>query len=401
MLDKDIIKHIINKFGINISRYKKSKHDEIVSIEPKGTRIGSALLGVIIDPFLVNKNEISNDHTNHRESIEIANVFLELGYQVDIISKLRGVFIPKKKYTFYVNLRTNFKKVSKYLNEDCIKIVNLDTSHWSSNNHAAAKRVINLQNRRNTSLACIRYITPNYAIEHCDYATMYGNEFTIGTYEFAGKQIYKTNIPSHLKIDNPAHKDFEKIKNNYLWFGSSGFVHKGLDLVLEAFTEMPDKNLIVCGPVDEEQDFKKEFHKELYKTENIDTKGWIDIESPEFPEIIDNCVATVFPSCAEGCNGGVVTCMKAGIIPIVSQQSGLEIESDYGFLFENLSVEGIKAKVNKVSGLPVEIMAEMTHKAWKYANLTHTVEAFHENYKKAIIDITAKESINQRVSRAD
>ena len=35
-------------------------------------------------------------------------------------------------------------------------------------------------------------------------------------------------------------------------------VHKGLDLVLEAFAGMPEYHLTVCGPVAKEKDFERE-----------------------------------------------------------------------------------------------------------------------------------------------
>jgi len=391
--DKDIIRHLINKAGISISRYKKSKHDELVSLEPEGICHGHALLGLIIDPFLLDDNDrISNKHTNHRESLEIAKIFLKLGYQIDVISKLRSTFIPKKKYTFYINLRTNFKNASRLLNDDCIKIVNLDTAHWSFSNYAAAQRVLDLQNRRQVSLASIRYITPNSAIEHCDYATMKGNDFTLGTYSFANKRIYKTNTPSHLKYESPLDKDFENCKRNFLWFGSSGFVHKGLDLVLEAFVDLPNYNLTVCGPIQEDEDFKKEYHKELFNTPNIVTKGWVDIESKEFADIINNSVAIVFPSCAEACNGGVITCMQAGIIPIVNQETGIDLETEFGILLKESSKEEIKEKVREISKLSAGNLSSMTRNAWSHVRTNHSVSAFHDNYKEAIVDIVQREN---------
>lgn len=395
--NKDLIKYLINKLGLNISRYKKNKHDQIVNLKPKGKSYGNALLGLIIDPFLLSVDEkISNKHTNHQESLEIANIFLELGYQVDVISKLRSNFIPSKKYTFYVNLRTNFKKISKYLNNDCIKIVHLDVSHWLFNNSSALSRTLDLQKRRGVALASHRHIKENYAIEHCDYATMLGNNFTISTYEYANKQIYRTNLPTCLIYDWPINKDFEKCRKNFLWFGSSGFVQKGLDLVLEAFADLSDCNLTVCGPIYDDEDFTREYHKELFETPNIFTKGWLDIDSREYIDTINNSIAIVFPSCAEGCNGGVVTCMQAGIIPIVSYQTGVDIDPEYGVLLEKTSIEEIKENVRRVSNFSGDILSSMARKAWEYARTNHTIKAFHRDYKNAVLDIVTRENEKSR-----
>ena len=39
---------------------------------------------------------------------------------------------------------------------------------------------------------------------------------------------------------SPEGKDFEVCRPHFMWLGSRGFVHKGLDVVLEAFSEMPE-----------------------------------------------------------------------------------------------------------------------------------------------------------------
>jgi hypothetical protein len=46
-------------------------------------------------------------------------------------------------------------------------------------------------------------------------------------------------------------------------------VHKGLDLVLEAFADMPEYHLTVCGPIQKEQDFERAYYRELYQVPNI------------------------------------------------------------------------------------------------------------------------------------
>ena len=59
-------------------------------------------------------------------------------------------------------------------------------------------------------------------------------------------------------------------------------VHKGLDLVLEAFAATPELQLTVCGPVDRERNFNDFYRRELYRTPNIRTVGWIDVAGREF-----------------------------------------------------------------------------------------------------------------------
>ena len=126
---------------------------------------------------------------------------------------------------------------------------------------------------------------------------MYGNEFTLNTYSYANKPIYRVPISTTVLYSWPEEKDFEACRKRFLWLGSGGLVRKGLDLVLDAFAEMPEYDLTVCGPIQRERDFEKAYYKELYQTPNIHTVGWVDIASPEFIEITNNCIGLIYPSC--------------------------------------------------------------------------------------------------------
>jgi hypothetical protein len=391
---KDKVKKTLDDIGVEVQFPGFGIQSKtFINMKPEGEIYGNALLALIIEPFLLNEDQkVSSKHTNEQESLEIANVFLELGFEVDIISKLRQKFTPEKEYTFYVNHRTNFETHSELLNEDCIKIVHLDVSHWLFSNFSALTRAFELRERRKIALSSFRHITENKAIELCDYATMLGNDYTMGTYRYAGKKIYRTSLPTYTTYNWPESKDFDACKNRFLWFGSSGFVHKGLDLVLEIFSRSPHLQLTVCGPVDEDAEFRNAYNKELYETPNIATLGWVDVASPRFVEVANSHAAIVFPSCAEGSNGGVITCMQAGLIPIASVQSGVDVDPSYGFLLETSGMDEIKSSIDSVSNMDAVTLKEMAYKAWSYARENNTITAFHDDFKHAIVDIIEQEN---------
>jgi glycosyltransferase involved in cell wall biosynthesis len=160
-------------------------------------------------------------------------------------------------------------------------------------------------------------------------------------------------------------------------------VHKGLDLVLEAFAQMPDFHLTVCGPVQHEKDFEDAYNKELYHTANILTTGWMDVSSPEFIEIARNCAGLVYPSCSEGQAGSVVTCMRAGLVPIVSLESGVDVSDDFGVSLRESSVNEIREAVTRLSSFPARQLNEMAVLAWKLAK-KHSRDRFAEEYCKLV-----------------
>ena len=83
-----------------------------------------------------------------------------------------------------------------------------------------------------------------------------------------------------------------------------------------------------------EKEFLREYERELYRTPNIHAVGWVNIGSQQFLDITQSCVAVVHASCAEGTVGSVITCMHAGLIPIVSYESGVDVH-DFGTLLKS------------------------------------------------------------------
>ena len=259
-------------------------------------------------------------------------------------------------------------------------------AHWLYNNTAAYKRCLALQQRKGITLKNYRMCELNWAIEYADYATIKGNQFTINTYRYAQKPFFRIYNPACTTYPWKEDKDYESCRNNYLWFSSRALVHKGLDLVIEAFTEMPDYHLTICGPIYAEKDFEDVYHKELYQTPNIHTIGWVDVTSSEFVDITNRCIGLIYPSCAEGQSGSVVNCLQAALIPIVSYESGVDID-DFGVILKNCSTDDIKNSIQMVSSLPAEELKLMSRKAWEFARANHTREKFAKEYQKVIENI--------------
>lgn len=363
----------------------------LVSLEPNRPNGRNVLLAYINDGFFLKAGQpVAHSHTSYWEALEIAKTFLELGYHVDVIDENNDRFTPAKPYSLFVSNRNNFDRIAPMLNHDCVKILHIDSAHWLFHNSAGYRRLQELQQRKGVVLRPRRSIQPSFAIELADYATVLGNEFTISTYKYADadRTFYRLPVASPLLYPGVEDKNFDACRKSFLWFGSGGLVHKGLDLVLDAFAEMPDYQLTVCGPVTEERDFTKAYYNELYQTPNIRTLGWVDIASPEFLDVVKGCLALVYPSCSEGQSSSVVTCLHAGLIPIISYECGLDV-GDFGTILKECSIEEIKASVRTISGLSREELARRARKVWEYARATHTRERFSREYQRIIATILA------------
>ncbi len=373
----------IQKFPAKVKGYIANQR--AISLKPEKTEQGNVLLSFIIDPFLLKPGQpIPNTHTHYWESLQMARTFLELGYSVDVISYKNQGFTPQKDYAFFIDARWNMQRLGPLLNRDCVKIMHLDTAHILFHDTAELRRLLALQQRRGVTLRPRRFEMPNLGIEQADCATLLGNEFTLSTYRYANKPIYRVPISTPVLYPWPEEKDFEACRKRFLWLSSDGMVHKGLDLLLETFAQMPEYQLTLCGPVQEEKDFEKAYYQELYQTPNIHTVGWIDISSTKFRELANNCIGLVYPSCSEGQSGAVLTCLHAGLIPIISYSSGVDVSDDFGVILKNCSIEEIKDSVQRIASLPPEELKRMARKAWEFARANHTRKKFAEEYRKIV-----------------
>jgi len=368
------------KVGYEISIHKiDADFYRCVSLKTAEPVKGNVLLAYILEPFKLTNAVKLNSHTHYWESFQIAQTFLSLGYHVDVIDYRNSAFVPKKTYDFFISARVNFQTIAERLNKECVKVVHLDTSHWVVNNYYAYKRYIAFQQRRKATPKLRKTIEQTWAIENADCATILGNQYTIDTYAFAGKPIYRIPISTCATYPSPIEKDFKACRTNFMWMGSKGLIHKGLDLALDAFVEMPEYQLFVIGPISREKDFENTYYDELYNTPNINTLGWVDVTSDQFLDISNNCLAIVYPSCAEGQCGSVINCMHAGLIPIVSYESGVDI-GDFGIVLYESSTNEIKDAVRRVAGMPESKIKQMSMDTWKYVNKNHSRESYAQAY---------------------
>lgn len=362
------------------TRVSSDRNHRSVSLPPKNNPRGRVLLSYIIDPFLLRPGDaISNQHTHYWESAEIARLFLQRDYAIDVISYRNTWFMPKHAYDVFISARTNLQQIAERLNPNCIKIAHLDTAHWVANNRAAYGRLNDLKERRGIVLHDPKLIEKNWAIEHADIATVLGNDYTLETYRYAKKPIYRIPISTPAVYEWPEDKNFSDCRMNFIWFGSAGFVHKGLDLVLEAFAGLPDHRLTVFAPLEAEPRFCRAFHRELYETANINAYGWIDVESVSFQNQMDNAIGLVYPSCAEGGGGSVLTCMHAGVIPIVTRSASVDLNGA-GVELCQCSVGAIRAAIESISAEPAQKLRALSLAAWNQARANHTRERFSGTY---------------------
>lgn len=356
----------------------------VVHQEPKRASRGNVLISYMTLPYLDHRQIVLDAHTNRWECMQMARTFLERGYAVDIIDFDDKSFIPQKRYAFFLDVGANMERIAPLLNSDCKKIFHGTTGYWRFFVDESEKRLDAIEKYRGVRLPSGRKPPAGDAIRFADTAIMLGSKHTIETYPADVQQkISRIPLSTTHTYPSPEEKDIEKVRRNFIWFGGAGLAHKGVDLVLEAFAVMPEYTLTLVGKISPTDPFAQAYKHEMYETPNIKTFGWLDPGGDEFKKIYENALGIVYPSCSEGCAGSVVLCMHAGLIPIVSFESGVDTGS-YGVTLKENSIKAIQDAVRGLATTNASELRERAIGAWNYARANHTRERFAQVFGEFI-----------------
>lgn len=294
--------------------------------------------------FVVNHN-----HTIFQERDTLINIINKKNYNVDLINYDNNYKIDYEKYDLVIGFGYALENAinSKY---NCITIFYANGSNPDFSNSLGIKKIISKYN--NDLISSVRISDTPYhkSVYLAKNRIILGNDVVKSTYPEA-KTNFNLNAFFYKTLDiNFKIKDFKSAKKNFLWFGGGGALHKGLDLLLEIFSKRNDISLHICGLTKSEDKFIRYFEDKM-KLENIYNYGFVDIKSNVFRELMYKCAFTIMPSISEGGAVSTLTTMgNGGLIPIVSKNTGLDINS-FGYLHNNNESEEIENKINFVLSL--------------------------------------------------
>jgi glycosyltransferase involved in cell wall biosynthesis len=370
---------------------KKQFYGGVISLTVGGRPRGNVLVSYANQGLILMRRglPVPTSHEQYWKTIAMAQTFIDLGFNVDVIHTQNQQFVPWKRYDVVVDTRFNLQRLNPYLDQDCIRVLHCDTAHIVFHNAAEMNRILNLQERKGVTIPPSRFERPNLGAEFANYITTCGNEFTMRTYRYAKKPVHKLPITVDAKWPSPKGKDFEQCRTRFLWFASRGMVHKGLDLVLDAFAGMPEYHLTIVGPVEDEPEFVQLYRNELYHHSNIRLVGWLQKESPDFVQLLDRSVAHVFTSCSESGAACVLETMGAGLIPIVNYESSVDVD-DFGVLLKSSAIEDIKEGVRSIACMPSVELKRRSIRAWEKVRSTYTRENFADSYMALMKTILAR-----------
>ncbi len=352
--------------------------DVLGSSKPK-----KVLLSYITFPFIYG---VSSSHTNLEEVWIIARVFDELGYRVDVQNFYRKKEAKYDEYDVVFGFGhaleiglTNRKESTGP------KFVAFETgSHPYFQNDRSLRRL-----RESFEKTGLWMWESSRILEHVfikqvtspDLLIVKGDDFVKSTYTRYGgiaPNLIKTFVH---QMPLPSGKLDQTRKNSrkYLWFGGGGAIHKGLDLVLESFKELPHLELHICANLDKERKFADHYHRHLHQLPNVKYHGFVGIDSPLFLELMETSAFIIFPSCSEANCASVVTTMyNGGLIPVVTASTGVEVKEN-GYEIHELSVEGVNDAIDRSQELDQKQLIQSADELLQKSKEIHSPEAFHQN----------------------
>ncbi len=310
------------------------------------------LISYITEPF---SGKDFSTHTNRQECRAIAEIFDRMGYSVDIVPYFYSSKIDFSRYACIFGLGDPLCKSFKQNVPGLIRIHYATGAHVAHQNRATLARAVEVHAKRGVwILDSCRVVEKIWSEQTTlvDAMIVLGGDWVAQTYRkhYAGP-IY-TLSPSYnaeLPLESLHGKDFKSACSHYLWFGSGGAIHKGLDLLLEAFAEMPEKTLHIAGPVLTEEDFSREFAQD-FALPNIIMHGFVDIASEQFLDLMRQCAFTVLPSCSEAEATSLLNVMCNGLIPVMTRECGFD-NKEYAVMIDEVSRTSLDASLRECEKL--------------------------------------------------
>lgn len=305
--------------------------------------------------LLPETDERFSRHSNQWESRVIARMLLEHGFAVDLTG-LFDAWANPETYDGVFCLHSALSRHARRLRVDCRKIMLLTGSSPDFQNEQEARRLRELKQRTGVTAPAVRSLGDVAgeiaSLRLADECWLFGNNVTRATYEAAMQDKIRLVSPSGAPLRQPDASRTTVDPRRWLWFSGHGAALKGLDRVVEVFLRRPDWRLDVVGPAADEAWFRTTYGDRISGSGTIRVLGSMSPVSFDFAWLTAACIGFVAPSASEGQSTSAITCMQAGLFPILSRQCGIDLPPGCGTILETCSLEEIEAAIEGAHRLP-------------------------------------------------
>lgn len=331
-------------------------------------------------------------HANYLHFLRMLQCFKNKNYCIDICycnDLLSLNVIQKKKYDVIVGFGSVFKKACKLSsNKDAKKVLFVTENYPPIVQEKYKERLDYFKERHPLLDAKCSPVRDGYYDKECfevsNSAIVMSSLYNISPMRKHFKNIFQVNANVLLNSRYVFNKDsrinvINDYKKRFLWFGSSGLIHKGVDILLDAFREINECEIDFYGVNSEE---KVLFNK--MRPENAYDCGFVKVQSDDFlRDVVNKHVFIVMPSCSEGMSTAVATCMAHGLIPIVSKESGFD-PCDCIIQLADCKVETVRKCIADITAMKNKDILDLSEKAYIYAINHFSLDSFESSFMNAL-----------------
>ena len=346
------------------------------------TRKQKRVLVAYIDFFRASRDvESGSVHTNRFELFQIIRCFIKMGYVIDVCSCEEKEALPiirNKKYNVIFGMGEVFRNAIES-HEDAFSILYLTENPYEVSQQKEQERIDYLYERKKVKWQIERTGRVFYKDDEqkADAVLCMCNPDYL---KHTGESVRQI-IPS--TFFNPSFQwTFERKKiTNFLVLGTAGFVHKGIDILVEVFEKHEEWNLYLCGHNNTKIMEKLGYHNPYG---NIHDCGYIDVNDDVFLGLVSKCTFILLPSCSEGISTAVLTGACHGLIPIVTKEAGVSFLQQWMIELSGYLVEDIESTLLDAVKLSQKELRQRSFELCEYIADRFSLNEFTKNFEIAL-----------------
>lgn len=342
-------------------------------------------------------------HITHGVQVEFSVVLkslIDMGYMIDIVDVRDSSMLEnleEESYDLIIGLcSAQAGKVFK-THQEAMKIFYSNGFRGSKAFEAEGARIRYFKERHPNFGKIFRRVAPVSIEQEIDYfknmdkLLLIGGQRTKESYlgivsEDKITCLNGVAIRNNFFVDN---RDISTTKNKFVWFGSSGVILKGLDVIIDAFSMISNAELYIYGVSKEEEPFVRKLIKKS-SASNIHLCSFVIIDSEEFCSLMNSISFFIFPSACEGNSGSGLTCMAHGLIPVVTKSAGLDFPTTTGIVLDNYDVLYIKDKIEEILGYDNKTVEEYHANVYRYVENKFYPDNMQNNISMFFREVTGE-----------
>jgi hypothetical protein len=368
------------------------RYGTALTLRAPGGANGTVLLSYMLLPFRAGRRDkVSRQHANFLRAWDMVAILHGLGFDVDVIDASNRQFVPRRRYSAVIGNTDCLDRLAPFLDAACRKVHYATEAYVDARNGPAGElgRVRELERRTGRDYTPKRLVSNpelvRRSIAKADAVIIGGGRETVATFpDDVRRKAFVCTMP--LYPETLPHVPLpDRRGSEFLWFFGQGLVHKGLDLVVEAFLERPRLRLNIAGRM--EPDFDAIYGAAIRRSANISFHGFLDTGGPVFADLLARCRCFVAPSVNEGISPAVVTLLQLGLFPIVSRGTGVDLPEGLGIVLESCTTESIGRAVDEAAAMSDAELNGRCVALSRFARHTYTPDAFRQQFAAAMRSI--------------